>query len=192
MKTILTTVMICLLVSGCLPSSTAVPTGTNGSPIPDVIPETTPTVRRNERKAATITTTAVPSGVLALIFFSPFIANYQPSIWEDESEYGNPNYYQNRLRATQLGNCSLNVALPSGFYPEIDAIVCYGENCYQKAILIDETSDTISTFLLFDHSKSGNLATVYGYPLFMVTADNDEWEACQRLAEDVLATLHIP
>lgn len=147
----------------------------------------TPTVLPTE--TITMIVTPVPLGVFALLFYPPLVFDYDPSVWEDQSNFTDTSTIVNSLQARDLPTCSLGPQGPSGNYPPADEIVKLGNIQYEFSSGVSEvTGKVIALYILNSEIKGDNPEN--GLTKINVIASPTEWEQCKLLAEDVLSTLH--
>jgi hypothetical protein len=160
---------------------TVVNTGSTSSAIADT--STTGTVSNTTSTPENVNT-PVPPGVFTLIFYPPFVMNYEVQSWTDKSEYDNFNITINHLQHQKLEACTIGVQGPSGFYPEDMKTVTLGKIVYQ--VFTQESSGKINTFYF-----AQNTTTPEGsIPILIVQSDALEADECKAEAEKVLASLN--
>ena len=151
-------------------------------------PTPLPTYTRTATATISPSPTPVPEGIFALKFYPPTAMRYDPQTWRDRSEYDNSAMMVNHLQARNLKTCTIGPMGPSGFFPLPDKTIQLGENSFGVTLLDPaETADPQKQTAVY--INSGLLAD---YAIVLaVTADQAQWAACQPLAEEVLATLHL-
>lgn len=187
-------------------AGSASPTPSLAAPTPEVTLTATniprPTRMPISTSIPTITPTPVPTGVFVLFFYEPLVMNYDPSIWEDRSNYAewgtnrNPatgTIIENYLQAKDLKSCAIGVQGPTGFQgPHSTEIVRLGNIDYTVLTLQDSSPASIGAFYIVDQSLIGYNDDIHGLPVLGVGASPSEWKACKASAEKVLSTLHVP
>ena len=148
----------------------------------------------------TITLTPVPPGNFVLLFYPALVMNYDPSVWEDKSNYAEwglnfstqagiivKNYLQSLSKVCQIG-----VIGPSGYFPLAEEIVQLGDVRYQLTTSDNEQFEVRTGHYIEDQSLIGYNYDRYGFPVLEIIAPPSEWDECKKLGENVLATLHVP
>lgn len=127
--------------------------------------------------------------------------NYDPSIWEDKSNYTewglnfSPQVgviIKNYLQALQFKVCQIGVIGPSGYFPSAEEIVQLGNIRYQLTTSENEQFGVRIGHYIEDQSLSGYNYDRYGLPVLEIIATPSEWDECKKLGENVLSTLHVP
>jgi hypothetical protein len=138
--------------------------------------------------------TTVPSGVFAILFYPPLVMDYDPSKWDDKSEYTDRSIIVNYLQAKELSTCRVGIQGPTGFYGthKTEDIILGG--VYYTILLLPDSfsSDYVFLFYLEGKSLSGYNYELHGLPVFGIGSIPSEWEECNKLGEEVLSTLHVP
>lgn len=129
--------------------------------------------------------TAVPVGVMTLLLYPPLLVNYDPSVWTDFSVYSEPSF-ENHLQAVAWPDCRIGVQGPTHFNGPNDYVeIELGEISYGRLTFPDEPAFAFYLAEEFSDEETG-------VPVLGVVSGEAEWEACQALAEMVLATLRRP
>lgn len=151
---------------------------------PSAIIEGSATVNVRNSTATTKTVyTPIPDGVFVLMFYPPFVMDYDDQLWIDKSEYDNSEMMINYLQNQKLKDCIISVQGPSGFYPSDMGSISLGEIIYQ--VYTQNSLDKIITFYF-----PQNLTTSEGnVPILIVQAKSAEVNECKTEAEKVLSSL---
>ncbi len=192
-----------VVLASCTPQVAVLPTsspGTNFTQAASITQEvstatatTGVTISPISQETHPSTSTPVPSGVFAILFYPPLVLNYDPSAWEDASKYTDGNVMLNFLQARPLQTCTLGPEGPNGDWPSQSEVVQLGKISYQFSFQDNGHGDIVSLYLLEGSSDSlPGYNGQPGLPKFNVVASQAEWEQCKALAEQVLATLHVP
>lgn len=157
----------------------------------------TPTKILTPTLGATNTITPVPVGNFVPFFYPSLIMNYDPSIWEDKSNYAEwgkdlspvpGTIIDNHLQALELQRCQIGVIGPSGNFPTPDEIISLGNVKYQLTISEDNDLGVKRAHYIEDQSLiSYNYD--HGLPVMEIVSNTSEWDECKMLGEEVLATL---
>lgn len=186
-------------------AGSASPTPSLAAPTPEVTLTATniprPTRMPISTSTPTITPTPVPTGVFVLFFYEPLVMNYDPSIWEDRSNYAewgtnrNPatgTIIENYLQARKLATCRIGVQGPTEFNAPVPSkIVLLGNIKYEVKTVDDSSSGSVGAFYIDDESLA-DYDYINQLPVLGVGATPGEWNECKALAEEVLSTLHVP
>lgn len=181
------------LCAGCAvssPTPTTVETlllSATTAPIPSATVRLTVTVRPSQ--TPTPTATAVPAGTFALELYPPLVLTYNPAVWQDHSEYANPQQLVNYLQARSLPSCQVSTLGHSGWYPDDLQPLQLGQVKYQAG-QVSEADGAIYWAYFEDQSLAGFDYT-NGLVILMAKSDRKDWDTCRPLVEELLATLHV-
>ena len=128
--------------------------------------------------------------------------DYDPSKWVDKSNYAewgeNQNpvegiIIENYLQAQQLNTCVVGVQGPTDFNatPPVLVPIQLGEVRYSYLFWGQTQQSDTSAWYIEDQSLD-DYDYVPGLAIGGVYANPSEWDKCKVLAEEVLATLHVP
>ena len=146
-----------------------------------------------DQPTITLTTTPVPAGVFALLFYPSLVMNYDPSVWKDESQYIDRSVMVNYLQAKKLTTCTIGVQGPTDFNgPHSSETMLLGGINFSVLSFPTISTDFVSRAYLADQSLVGFDYASYGLPVFWISANPTEWHECQEYAKEVLSTLHFP
>ena len=175
--------VVLFIIQGCGSLPKITPSPVRSTPInlstfaPTSAPNPTATSFTNPM--LTMTATPIPAGVFPFFFYSPLVMNYDTSQWK----------FENELRSQELPGCTITEQGPTDFNgPHDEEITRLGEIHYTMISFPESPSNENRVVYLAEQS----LATDAGLPVFWVSSKPDEWDHCQLLAEQVLATLHFP
>lgn len=204
-KTSLIGLIVLFINWGCSDIAYSSPTSINMTPPPEMMStdpiataefietESIKDVVVTDLPSVTATTTPVPTGVFALLFYPPLIMNYDPSMWKDESQYIDRSVMVNYLQAKNLTTCTIGVQGPTDFNDPLSSEIILLDGINFSILSFSETSsDFVNRAYLADQSLVGFDYANYGLPVFWISAKSTEWNECQEFAEEVLATLHSP
>jgi len=196
-KTLLLALILLISLQACiadLGSTTKAEKSFTPTPNNLTTPSQTPKVTLTHVPSITFTNTPtdVPVGIFALKFYPPLVMEYDPSLWEDKSEYTNPDWMINYLRSRSLEKCLIGVQGPTDFNDPIE--------------FTDIQLGSISySMTKFENSDLGEVGAMYiekqslvgydyapGLPIPTIASSLTEWEVRKLLAEEVLATLRSP
>lgn len=155
------------------------------NPTPQELDEIKPTrTLRIINSPFPLTATAVPPGTFVVLWYPPWIMNYDPTIWVDITNYSSPDAKVGNLLVRKEHSCSIGIMGPSGFSP------C---PCETKKL------GALQYSVKFDEDAPVDQGRAYYFQnapiasgIIVVSAEISEWEECQLLAEDVLSTAHVP
>ena len=185
MKThwVIAAIITLFFVQGCTAEPVNRPTTETGTTIAAATFTVAPT------DSPTTTVTPVPPGVFALLFYSPLVLDYDPSVWKDTSNYTDTSMIVNNLQSRDLPTCTLGPQGASGNYPPADEIVKLGNIQYEFSSEVSEvTGEVIALYILNSEIEGDNPNN--GLTKINVFASQSEWEQCKLLAEEVLSSLH--
>jgi hypothetical protein len=147
-----------------------------------------------ELAPALTTTTPVPPGTFALKFYPPLIMEYDTSEWTDESRYEDTRFMGNYLQTNKIEtSCSIGVRGPTDFNgtPPVFVPVQLGDISYSVIFRENTQPGDKSAWYIENQSLIGYDYSP-GLPILTVQASASDWDRCQPLAEEVLATLRVP
>ena len=144
-----------------------------------------------DKKAAI---TPVPSGVFVLLLYPPLVMNYDPSVWKDESQYSDTlsmstYFITNYLQALQLDSCKIRQQGPMGDIPAAPQVIQLGTVRYE-VVTLRNSPDSVLVYYIENQSLT-ELNYDHGTAVLAVEASQAEWVECRKIAEEVLATLHV-
>jgi hypothetical protein len=162
----------------------------------------TPTKTLRPSFTPTITLTPVSPGVFVSFFYVPLVMRYDPLLWIDKSNYMEWGENQqpvagviieNYIQAQELETCIIGVQGPTDFNgtPPVFVPVRLGDIRYSVIFWGETQQGDMSAWYIEDQSLHG-YDYAPGLPILGVYANLSEWEECKALAEEVLATLHVP
>jgi len=158
---------------------TAAPTS---QPIKTLIPSITPTN----------TPTNVPIGIFPLKFYPPLVMNYDPTLWEDKSEYKNQDWMINYLQARNFVKCIIGVQGPTDFNGPTEFTDIQLGNIRFSMMTFENTERAEVGAMYIEQQTLIGYDYAPGLPIPTINSSLAEWEDCRTQAEEVLATLQSP
>lgn len=187
-------IIILLLLSsqGCSPSDLQVSSNTTIPPSPSSSPSPKATITRIPSKTPTVTPTAVPVGIFTLKFYPPLVMTYDPLLWEDRSEYTNPDWMINYLQSRTLPTCKIGVQGPTDFNGQMVFVDVQLGKLKFSVTFSENTESAEISGMYIEQQSIPNYDYSPGLPIPAIIAGRNEWKDCKKIAEEVLATLQVP
>jgi hypothetical protein len=141
--------------------------------------------------------TPVPAGAYAILLHPPLVLNYDPPLWRDESHYEAQrlmpvHFVANYLQSLDLDSCTIGPQGPLGDISLTPETFQLGPVRYQVVTFTsDGPEDSMNAYYIEDQSLP-DFNYENGTAVLLVRAAPSEWDRCRALAEQVLATLHVP